>query len=298
MTHDLYDGWEADLATEQGDLFQILGAGQGEFSRIVLAPGTGEQAIYHTAEALNLAEIYQVPVFLLGDKFLAESDYTYVFDESKIEIKRGKTITSSLPALPEKTRFKRYSEEEDGISPRPIPGVRGGEHVATSYVHWPDSFTTENFDQRVKQVEKRLRKLNTIKQNAWKPDVYSFSSEVALVVWGSQLGPALEAAKRAKIFDIIHFTWLYPLNEKKVEEAISQYKQVVIAENNATGLFEQVVKMETGIDFDASIRKFNGRPFFPYQLINAFEEVKKGKRVIHVKEEKYDNYEYYAPWRY
>ncbi len=282
--------------TEQGDLFQILGAGQGEFPRIILAPGTGEQAVYQTAEALNLAEIFQVPVFLLSDKFLAESDYTYELDESRFKIERGKTITSDLGPLPEKTRFKRYSEEEDGVSPRPIPGVRGGEHVATSYVHWPDSFTTENFDQRVKQVQKRLRKLERMRSHSWAPDVYTKGSDRALVVWGSQLGPALEAAKRMP-FDIIHFSWLYPLDKAKLLPLFERYENIYIAENNATGLFEHLVKMETGLEFDGAIRKFNGRPFFPYQILEGLDRVKK-ERVVYITKEKYDNYEYYAPWRY
>ncbi len=289
--------------TEQGDLFQILGAGQGEFPRIILAPGNGNELFFQTAEALNLAEEYQTPVFLLTDKYLSESDFTYDPHAGKVEIRRGKLITKDMDPLPETVRFKRYEYTKDGISPRPIPGVVGGEHVCTSYVHEEDSFTTENFEKKVKGVEKLEAKWETIRKAAWAPSVYENGGKEGLIVWGSQLGPVLEAVKRMKAegkqpVDVIHFSWLYPLNSDKVRDATEKYEKLIIAENNATGLFEQLLKLETSLEVDGAIRKFNGRPFFASQIIEGIEALRDGRRTYVVKKEEYDDYEYYAPWRY
>ena len=44
--------------TEQSDLFFALHAGHGEFPRVVLTPGTPEQAFYLTNKAFHLSEKY------------------------------------------------------------------------------------------------------------------------------------------------------------------------------------------------------------------------------------------------
>ncbi|MEM4194792.1 MAG: 2-oxoacid:acceptor oxidoreductase subunit alpha [Candidatus Anstonellales archaeon] len=287
--------------TEQGDIFQVLGAGQGEFLRIILAPGDVEECFYQTAEAFNLAERYQLPVFILSDKFLAESHYTADADSlnaEKIKIDRGK-VASNLAPLAEGERFHRYMITEDGISPRTFPGMENGEHVASSYEHREDSFTTEDFDMRAEQVNKRAKKLERILEESWEPNVYGDGS-FTLVVWGSQKGPALEAQKLLKTegidFRVVHFSWLYPLNKDKVSKILGNGKKI-IAENNSTAMFAKLLKMETGIEFDTTILKYTGRQFFPEQLAMAIKEGMNGRRKIVIKEG-FDNFEFYYPWKY
>jgi 2-oxoglutarate ferredoxin oxidoreductase subunit alpha len=284
--------------TEQGDIFQVLGAGQGEFLRVILAPGDPKETIEVSADSLNIAEEFQVPVFLLSDKFFSESHYTIDDAESiKFKPNRGKLIRGNLPELKPGERFKRYAITDDGISPRSIPGIPNGQHVASSYEHYEDSFSTELFDMRVAQVDKRARKLAKVLERSYEPKIYSFRGDDAVVVWGSQLGPALKAAEKGK-FDVIHFTWLYPLSREKVEKAFSNYRSIYFAENNSTGVFEKLMKMELGIVPTASIRKYNGRPLLPDQIVNAVEEIRKNRKSVIIKNEEYDDFEFYSPWRY
>ncbi len=283
--------------TEQADLFQVLGASQGEFLRVILAPLTIEDSYYVTGEALNIAERYQLPVFVLTDKFIAESHST-VEDFKPIPIDRGKLITSIEEELPLGKRYLRYKDTEDGISPRPIPGVKNGLHIGTSYEHREDSFTTEDFDERKKQVDKRMRKLKALLQESWEPWEEG-EGDVALIVWGSQWGPAVEGAKISGLpIKVIGFRWLYPLSKEKVEKAIGDRK-VVFLENNSTGLFSKLVKMETGIEADGLILKYTGRPFFPEQVAKALKELSsRGWRGEVRYAEDFEKYEFYAPWRY
>ncbi|RME79132.1 MAG: 2-oxoacid:acceptor oxidoreductase subunit alpha [Methanobacteriota archaeon] len=288
--------------TEQGDLFQVLGASQGEFLRVILAPGTVEEAYYGAAEALNIADRYQLPVFLLSDKFLSESHFT-MEKPQKVEIDRGKLITDSedLKELMMGERFLRYKDSEDGISARTIPGVKNGQHVATSYEHYEDSFTTEKFDERVKQVDKRERKLKALLEESWKPKVYG-EGEIYLACWGSQVGPLLDAqkslAKDGINVGVIHFTWLYPLDEKKVLEVL-EGKKVMMFENNSTGLFSKLLRMETGWKANGLVLKYNGRQFFKEQVEKVVREaVENGIKEKVVVTQEVDNYEYYTPWRY
>jgi len=59
--------------TAQGDLHFILNAGQGEFSRFIVAPGDAEEAYYWSSVALNMAWKYQIPAFILSIKQSAKA---------------------------------------------------------------------------------------------------------------------------------------------------------------------------------------------------------------------------------
>lgn len=50
--------------TEQSDLRFIVHASQGEFPRVVLAPGDVEESFFETQRAFNLADMYQLPVII------------------------------------------------------------------------------------------------------------------------------------------------------------------------------------------------------------------------------------------
>ena len=71
----------------QGDLRFAMHAGQGEFPRIIIAPGDVEECFYKTIEAFNVAEKYQIPTIIITDKYLLEShESTELFDVSRMAI--------------------------------------------------------------------------------------------------------------------------------------------------------------------------------------------------------------------
>src|SRR3990167_1869972 len=140
--------------TEQGDLLFAVHAGHGEFPKIVLAPGDADEMYTLSAEAFNLADIYQTPVIVMSDKHLSES----VWSTSKInlklfansyEINRGKIVDQVAEAS-----YRRYQPSPDGISPMLIPGQKGHFYQANSYEHEDDGHTSELSADRVQQVNK------------------------------------------------------------------------------------------------------------------------------------------------
>src|SRR6056297_2538731 len=77
---------------EQGDLNMMLYGGHGEIPRFVLTPTTIAETFHKTVEAFNLAEKYQLPVYLTSDLALAVTEQTYSpeeFDMDAVEIERG-----------------------------------------------------------------------------------------------------------------------------------------------------------------------------------------------------------------
>jgi 2-oxoglutarate ferredoxin oxidoreductase subunit alpha len=149
--------------TEQGDLLFVLHASQGEFPRIVLAPGTVEECFHAGWRAFNLAEKYQCPVIILIDNFLANSVRTIErrdFHFEAVEVDRGELLTDEeLDKLTED--YKRYAITETGISPRALPGHPKAVFVACSDEHTEDGhFEDEDPENRIRMVQKRLRKLD------------------------------------------------------------------------------------------------------------------------------------------
>lgn len=260
--------------TEQGDLLFAVHAGHGEFPKIVLAPGDIEEMATLTLEAYNLADIYQTPVLVLSDKYLSEShkdvdkeDIDREFHEYKVE--RGK-ITHDTTMEP----YLRFKDSEDGISEMLLPGKEGVFYQANSYEHIEDSHTTESDTERVKQVDKRNRKVQTyLKSHFQMPKIYGdlISAETVIVSWGSMKGPILDAQTLlagTHSMAYIHFTHVYPMDEKKIQALFADLaaKRIILVENNSHAQFGQLLRQQTGIEIKEKLLKYDGRPFWPEEI--------------------------------
>ncbi|MEA5075006.1 MAG: 2-oxoacid:acceptor oxidoreductase family protein, partial [Coriobacteriia bacterium] len=127
--------------TEQSDLRYVIHASQGEFPRVVLAPGDRSDAFELTWKAFNLADQLQTPVIILGDSYLSDNRQSVpMFDLDAVTIDRGKLVTEGdviehPEAVDEAGRYLRYKLTDDGVSTRALPGVTGAIQLGNSYEH-------------------------------------------------------------------------------------------------------------------------------------------------------------------
>jgi len=78
---------------EQSDLNLLVFGGHGDFPRIVLSPGTPEDCFYLTVDACNLAQRYQLPVFIASDQALSQNTATIdPLDLSRVTVDQGKRL--------------------------------------------------------------------------------------------------------------------------------------------------------------------------------------------------------------
>ena len=265
--------------TEQGDLHFVIRRGHGEFPKIVLAPGDVGEAYELTIEAFNLADKYQTPVFIMGDKYLQEGHQSIEkfeiqsrFDRDKID--RGKLL--SQEELLKITSYKRYLITDDGISPRALPGMEHSLHQANSYEHNEEGHTTEDAGERVKQVDKRNRKEATYLSTDFRlPEVFGAKeAPLTVVSWGSMKGPILQAMKESGgSFNYIHFTRLWPLDCGKLKEFLGRFGKFLLIENNSTGQLGQLLTMTTGKEFPQRLLKYSGRPVYPHEIAEKIKEL-------------------------
>jgi len=254
--------------TEQGDLELALYSGHGEFPRIIYAPGGIQDLFYLTQRAFNLADKYQIPVFILTDEYLMDSYYnTAEFDLSKAKIEKYIKKT--------KKNYKRYQLNINGISDRGIPGWGEGLVLVDSDEHDEYGRITEDLNLRTKMVDKRLKKFKEIKKDEISPElVGSQEYEILIIGWGSTyhiVKEALESLKEHKV-SFLHFKQVYPLSSK-TKDYLKKAKKVIVVENNATSQFSKLLKLYTGIEVEHKILKYNGLPFFTDELIDQLEKV-------------------------
>lgn len=257
--------------TEQAELQYAIRAGHGEFPKIVLAAGDIEEAYVLAAEALNLADIYQCPVVLLTDKYMAESYKSIELAKLKAHdtpIDRGRLELKQHEG--EMRVFERYADSPDGISTRIIPGQKGSYFQANSYEHVADGHTTEDAKERIIQVDKRGRKMITYLNTFFKgPQLYGpEKAAITFIGWGGVRGPILEALKEVgDRVNYLHFTHMWPMDQVKIAEVLRKHERLVLVENNSTGQFGQLIRQETGISVYQKLLKYDGRPFYPEEIV-------------------------------
>jgi len=264
--------------TAQGDLKFVLSASQGDFLRIVIAPGDIEECFYETFNAFNLAEKFQVPVLIISDKFLSESPKTvYKFDEKDLKIDRGKFLSEE--ELERIEDYKRYLDTEDGVSSRAIPSQKNGIHLATSYEHSQDGSSLEDENTVRSMVDKRFKKEKYIQKEI--KNYFKFfgpqEADLTLVSWGSTKGPILEAMKllerEKKNVNFLQIIYLSPFPSTEVKNILEKAKKTMVVENNKTAQLAQMTKEKTGKDIDYKCLKYDGRPFYPSEIYDKVMEV-------------------------
>jgi len=80
--------------------------------------------------------------------------------------------------------------------------------------------------------------------------------------------------------------WIVPFHTKQINEVLTNSKKVIIVENNFSGQFYRYMRSEIGMDVDAHIRKYDGEPFMPHQVVNGVKAIMAGDTEIFVPEQK------------
>lgn len=262
--------------TEQSDLLFVIHAAQGEFPRIVLAPGTVEECFQAGWRAFNLAEKYQCPLVILTDQLLASSLRTVEqgdIDFSAVEIDRGATLTQEqLDQLTEP--YERFQFTPTGISPRALPGHPKAVFTSSSDEHLESGHISEEMENRRRMMEKRMSKQDEAVKEMRGPQLYGpQAAEVTLVCWGSTYGACREAVDSLNASggkaNALHFSDLWPFPTQETVAALDKCHRAIAVEQNYTSQLARLIRMNTGRGLDGTINKYDGRPFTPEEIIAA-----------------------------
>jgi 2-oxoglutarate ferredoxin oxidoreductase subunit alpha len=254
--------------TMQGDLAFVIHAGHGEILRVVLAPGDADEAFYTAGLAMNLAWKFQIPTFVLSDKHLSESIFSFEADLDKIKPEKPLLWNNQ-------GEYKRYLDTQNGISPLAFPGNPSAIVKATSYEHDESGITIEEPAAISRMQRKRLRKRKALEDELEKYEAVKAygnpDSKTALLCWGSTKGACIEVAEVLDL-KVVQPLILEPLPVEALKKALSGVDKIIDVEVNATG---QLAKLVAGHGFciDDMILRFDGRPFTVDVLLDNVKEV-------------------------
>ena len=268
--------------TEQGDLNLMLGAGQSEFPRAILAPSNCAEAYRATIRAFELAEAWQTPILVASDLHLSENMMTVDREEIPTDI----PVPSLFTVEPNGHEYKRYQYTESGVSPRAFPGEPGLQFIAGSDEHDERGHLISDVksgipvwvNERVRMMDKRMKKLHGIaaaaEPPAWEGPA---GADLTFVSWGSTIGAIRDAmgilAAQGKSTNLLHFPTVYPLDVDRVLAEFAKARRTLLVEANYSGQFGRLIRAETGVHLSERLLKYDGEPFYPHEVVARALEV-------------------------
>ena len=256
--------------TEQSNLNHLIFGGHGEIPKIVISPGTVEDSFYLSALAFDLAEKYQCPVFVLTEQALCQSKATLPrIDLDRVTIDRGKLLDAPVVF----GEYERFAFTADGVSPRVIPGLEGGMHLAPGSEHGPSGVITENAKNRARMMEKRMGKMESARPDLPPPLLHGDpNADIAILGYGANRGPIVEAQDRLAAAGVptrfLELRTLWPFPEEEVRAFVADARSVYVVENNFTGQLDRLIRYVTGpLEKMQRVLKYDGSPFRPIEII-------------------------------
>lgn len=265
--------------TEQSDLFEALYGSHGEFPRIVLAPTSVEECFEYAVHAFNLAETYQCPVIVASDLYMGMSKCsTDRLDTGNIVIERGKLLEDRDLEGVTRGTFKRYEVTKDGISPRAVPGQKGGRFIALGNEHDELGFEMEDQEMRRLQMDKRARKFDQFHELRGATCEGPVDADLTLVGFGSTKGVIAEAREVLERQGLrvahVHLNVLSPFPFAAIREHVEKSGTLLTVEVNSTGQLAELLRLRLGhhgkID---SCLKYDGDPILVSDILRRVNEV-------------------------
>jgi 2-oxoglutarate ferredoxin oxidoreductase subunit alpha len=248
--------------TGAGDISIAVNAGHGQFPRCVISVSNPSDAYILTQKAFNIAEQYQIPVILLTEKQVAESIFNIDNLPKAVKIERGLGKGEN-----------RYEITESGISPRWIPSKENPVVLVNSDEHKPNGASTEKSGEIIEMSNKRMRKLETLRENLPEPEYYGDKdAKTVFVGYGSVGNTVRDILTHYPNIGYLHYQYIYPLKYEKILELNNNGIKIVLIENNQTGEFGKLIKQESGFEVKERLLKYDGRPFFVEDILDYLEQ--------------------------
>jgi len=269
-------GPSTGLPTRQGqdDLLFAINAGHGEFPRIVYASGDVEDSFYDTCKCFNFADIFQVPVIHILDKFIASSVVTCKrFEPDLISIDRGKLLEKI------DGDYKRFAHSPDGISPRSKLGLENGVFWNTGDESDEYGHISEDPVNRIQMMDKRQTKVEQILSLIPKDDqaVAYGKLDICIVSWGSPKGPILDAIEMHRNegheIGFIDIKLLHPLPTNHIKSMLKDSSVIIDIEANMTGQLASLIRENLLRDPDYYVLKYTGRPMTCIEIFDSLKKI-------------------------
>jgi 2-oxoglutarate ferredoxin oxidoreductase subunit alpha len=239
--------------TAQGDVLEAYTLSHGDTQHIVLFPGSVAECYEFGSEALDLAEEFQTPVFVLSDLDLGMNNWmSDPFEYPTKPIKRGKVLSKErLDELGGK--WGRYLDVDgDGIPWRTLPGT---DHPMASYFtrgsgHDEYARYSEKPDNHKMTVDRLSKKLDTARLIVPRPvtDLRP-NAKIGFIAYGTTDFALQEARHQLRSERGIETSYMrvraLPFNDE-LKSFIAAHDRVYVVEQNRDGQLGDIIRLEVG----------------------------------------------------
>jgi 2-oxoglutarate ferredoxin oxidoreductase subunit alpha len=255
--------------TAQGDLLFSLRTGHGEFPRAIFAPGSPEQSFGLMRRALETAHRFQTIAIFMTDQYLTDLRMNGEVPDDTYDPIDRQIVESAGEG------YRRYEITDSGVSPRAIPGGEGYV-VCDSDEHDEEGHITENLEVAQAMMDKRMRKIDGMIEEALPPQMYRADDAASLLVcWGSTYLPCREAVDVLRVHGesvgMMHFAQLWPLDTEEIRLRLGYRERVVFVEGNAWGQLASVMREQNVIDEVELITRYDGLPLTAEEIAARLE---------------------------
>jgi 2-oxoglutarate ferredoxin oxidoreductase subunit alpha len=266
--------------TSQGDILSAYFLSHGDTKHIVLIPASVGECFDFGAEAFNLAERFQTPVFVLSDLDLGMNIWmSDPFSYPQRPLDRGKVLSAA--DLDRLGKFSRYRDVDgDGIPYRTLPGT---DHPLAAYFtrgsgHNEHAEYSERGKDYRSVVDRLAKKLETAKEHVPVPEVLGDKpSDVGIIAFGTSHWAVLEARDQLAAEGGIKSRYLrlraLPFTEH-LARFVRSCQRVYVVEQNRDAQMAQLIRIELSEQPDElaklrSVLYYDGNPIDARTVTNA-----------------------------
>lgn len=241
--------------TQQADLYSCAYASNGDTKHVLLFPEDPKECFDFAADALDLADQLQTPIFLMSDLDIGMNTRLcepLQWDENRA-MKRGKVMTREQ--LDEGKKFGRYTDVDgDGVPYRTYPGTHPSKGAFFTRGTSKDAMAkySEKGADYVENMQRLLRKFDTAKNLVPKPVEHKAgtATTVGVIYFGSTsaaMHEALDILEARQIFVDGLRLRAFPFHES-VNAFIDKHEKVFVVEQNRDGQLRSMLINELEID--------------------------------------------------
>jgi 2-oxoglutarate ferredoxin oxidoreductase subunit alpha len=247
--------------TAQGDINQAAFLSHGDTAHITLFPSSVNECYEFASEALDLAEIFQTPIFVLSDLDLGMNNWMsdpFVYPTKPI--RRGKVLSAEqLNEL--QGKWGRYADVDgDGIPYRTLPGT---DHPDAAYFtrgsgHDDHARYSEKPEIYKATVDRLAKKYETAKQYVPKPIVdMRENTRIGFIAYGTTDFALEESRHQLRSEKGVETSYLrlraLPFTDE-VKSFVAAHDRVYVVEQNRDGQLGDILRLALGED-QRKIRK-------------------------------------------
>lgn len=241
--------------TQQSDIMLAAYASHGDTKHVLLLPEDPYEAFEFGAQAFDLADRLQTPVFVMLDLDIGSNHRLckpLQWDDSR-KLDRGKVMTAQ--ELEAGKTFGRYLDVDgDGIAFRTYPGTHPTRGAYFTRGTTKDAFAryTELGAPYIENMERLLKKFDTAKTLVPAPIARPASqpTDMGVLYYGST-GPSMIEALELLESDGVHVDALrvraFPFS-REVTDFIAAHEMVFVVEQNRDSQLRTMLMAECGID--------------------------------------------------